>query len=85
MKEIILKNLNFQEYLKYLLTKDGETYDNFKVYELLKALSGDKKNEFLETTFKSQKGNYLLLMTFFAQKKTEEKCNKRYETKKYQK
>ena len=73
LREIILKNLNFQEYFGYLLTKDGETYDNFQVHELLKTLSDNKKNEFLETAFKSQKGNYLLLITFFAQKKIEEK------------
>ena len=73
LKDIISKNLYFPEYFGITITKENDMYDNFKVYELLEKLNGEKKQEFLEYAFESQKGNKLLLITFFAQKKVEEK------------
>jgi hypothetical protein len=74
IREIILKNLYFPDYFGVGVNmKNEELYDNFQVHELLKNLSESKKNEVIKTAFESQKGNYLLLITFFAQKKIEEK------------
>ena len=73
LKEIISKNLYFPEYFGMTITKENDMYDNFQVHELLKELEGEKKQEFLDYAFESQKGNKLLLITFFAQKKVEEK------------
>ena len=74
LREIILKNLYFPDYFGNVQVKDTtELYDNFQVHELLKKLNNEKKKEFLQRAFESQRGNYLLLITFFAQKKIEEK------------
>ena len=72
LKDIILKNLYFPDYFQQVLQKNIELYDKFKVNELLKDLSGNVKEEFLSKAFESQKGNKLLFITFFAQKKIEE-------------
>ena len=72
LKDIILKNLYFPDYFQQVLQKNIELYDKFKVNELLKDLSGNVKEEFLSRAFESQKGNKLLFITFFAQKKIEE-------------
>ena len=72
LKDIILKNLYFPDYFQQVLQKNIELYDKFKVNELLKDLSGNVKEEFLSRSFESQKGNKLLFITFFAQKKIEE-------------
>ena len=72
LKDIILKNLYFPDYFQQVLQKNIELYDKFKVNELLKDLSGNVKEEFLSRAFESQKGNKLLFVTFFAQKKIEE-------------
>ena len=72
LKDIILKNLYFPDYFQQVLQKNIELYDKFKVNELLKDLSGNIKEEFLSRAFESQKGNKLLFVTFFAQKKIEE-------------
>ena len=72
LKDIILKNLYFPDYFQQVLQKNIELYDNFKVNKLLKDLSGNVKEEFLSKAFESQKGNKLLFITFFAQKKIEE-------------
>ena len=72
LKDIILKNLYFPDYFQQVLQKNIELYDKFKVNELLKDLSGNVKAEFLSRAFESQKGNKLLFITFFAQKKIEE-------------
>ena len=69
LKDIILKNLYFPDYFQQVLQKNIELYDNFKVNKLLKDLSGNVKEEFLSRAFESQKGNKLLFITFFAQKK----------------
>ena len=72
LKDIILKNLYFPDYFQQVLQKNIELYDKFKVNELLKDLCGNVKEEFLSRAFESQKGNKLLFITFFAQKKIEE-------------
>jgi hypothetical protein len=72
LKDIILKNLYFPDYFQQVLQKNIELYDKFKVNELLKDLTGNVKEEFLSRAFESQKGNKLLFITFFAQKKIEE-------------
>jgi hypothetical protein len=72
LKNIISKNLNFVEYFPPI-SKYNELYENYKVHELLKDLSDDTKKEILKTAFEGQKGNKLLIITFFAQKKIEEK------------
>ena len=73
LKNIILNNLNFVDYFPQMISKNNELYENYKVHELLKDLSDDTKKEILKTAFEGQKGNKLLIITFFAQKKIEEK------------
>ena len=77
LKDIISKHLNFSEYFE--LGPDFEViddlYDNCQVNILLRNLKAKMKNkkEILDYAFKSQKGNSLLIITFFALKKIEEK------------
>ena len=71
ISEIISKNLNFSDYFDNIKYND-RLYDNFKVSELLRDENLSNKKEILEYAFKSQKGNSLLIITFFAQKKIEE-------------
>ena len=73
LKDIIFKNLYFPKYFSEFTTNDSNIYNNFQVHELLKSLVNQKRNEFIKYAFESQRGNYLLLITFFAQKKIEEK------------
>ena len=73
LKDIIFKNLCFPKYFSEFTTNDSNLYNNFQVHELLKSLVNQKRNEFIKYAFESQRGNYLLLITFFAQKKIEEK------------
>ena len=73
LKDIIIKNLYFLRYFDEFKTNDSDVYNNFQVHELLKKLVNEKRNEFIKYAFESQRGNYLLLISFFAQKKIEEK------------
>ena len=76
LKDIILKNLDFKNYFANLRInqKDEDLYENFQVNEILKNLKEEKViKEFLQFAFDSQRGNQLLIITFFAQKKIEEK------------
>ena len=74
--EIISKNLHFS---KYFYNDNDEVeihddlYDNCKVNEILKNKKLKNLDKILEFCFKSQKGNSLLIITFFAQKKIEQK------------
>ena len=70
IKEIITKNLNFSDYFD---EKEDDLYDNFKVNEILKDENIKNKEEILKYAYESQRGNNLLIITFFAQKKIEEK------------
>ena len=73
--DLIMKHLNFSKYFALPLDFEiyDELYDNFKVDILLRDKSIQNMNEILEYAYKSQKGNALLVITFFAQKKIEEK------------
>ena len=68
--DIISQNLNFSDYFAQM---DDDLYDNYKVSELLKDENIKNKDEIVRSAFDSQKGNKLLIITFFAQKKVEEK------------
>ena len=70
IKKIISDNLSFSEYFDLV---NDELYDNFKVSEILKNENIKNKEEILKYAYESQKGNRLLIITFFAQKKIEEK------------
>ena len=75
LKDIILNNLDFKNYFPNLKInqKEEDLYENFQVHEILKNLKEKKViKEFLEFAFDSQRGNQLLIITFFAQKKVEE-------------
>ena len=73
--DLILRNLNFSSYFD--LPSNFEIYDsyydNLRVDELLQDKNIKNMDKILEYAFKSQKGNSLLIISFFAQKKTEEK------------
>jgi hypothetical protein len=69
IKEIISNNLNFPEYFDEI---HDELYDNFKVSDILKDGNIQNSEEILKYAFESQRGNSLLVITFFAQKKVEE-------------
>ena len=70
LNEIITNNLNFSDYFGEL---DDDLYDNYKVSEILKDENIKNKEEILKYAYETQRGNSLLLITFFAQKKIEEK------------
>ena len=75
IKEVISKKLNFSNY--FVLDEDFEIiddlYDNYKVDVLLSDKNIKNMDDILEFAFKSQKGNSLLIITFYALKKMEEK------------
>jgi len=67
---LIMKNLNFSKYFS-----DLEIYNSFYelgIDELLQDKNFKDLDKILEYAFKSQRGNSLLIITFFAQKKIEE-------------
>jgi len=75
LKDIILKHLNFREYFDHPVDIGhfDYLYDSYQVDKILKDKNIENMDEILEYAFKSQKGNSLLIITFFAQKKIEEK------------
>ena len=75
LKQIISENLNFSDYfdINQFKMKEVDLYDNNQVHEILKGIEKERREEFSKYAFESQRGNYLLLITFFAQKKIEEK------------
>ena len=74
LKEIILEKMNFSIFFERELNEiKDDVYNSFKIDELLKDKNIKNKDEILEYAFKSQRGNQLLIITFFAQKKIEEK------------
>ena len=74
LKEIILEKMNFSLFFETELKEIKEDiYCSFKMDELLKDKSIKNIDEILEFAFKSQRGNQLLIITFLAQKKLEEK------------
>ena len=67
---LIMKNLNFSKYFN-----DFEIYQSFyelRIDEVLQTKNIKDLDKLLEYAFKSQRGNSLLIITFFAQKKIEE-------------
>ena len=70
INQIITNNLDFSDYFGEL---HDDLYDNFKVSEILKDENIKNKEEIVKYAFESQRGNSLLIITFFAQKKIEEK------------
>ena len=74
LKDIINRNMNFSLFFEYELNKIKEDiYDSMKVECLLNDKNIKNKDEILKYAFESQRGNKLLIITFFAQKKIEEK------------
>ena len=83
IKKLIKDNLDFASYfdteescfknmMKQMEVKN-DLYDNFKVDQLLKKLDKKTLEEVLKFAFECQNGNKLLLITFFTQKKIEDK------------
>ena len=73
LKELILDHLYFGNYFDgSVMVDDSGLYETFKVDEILKNLKNQNMNKFLEEIFKTQKGNQLYIISFFAQKKIEE-------------
>ena len=70
IKKIITDNLDFSDYFFELV---DSRYNNFQVSDILRDGNIKNKDEIVQTLFDSQRGNKLLIITFFAQKKIEEK------------
>ena len=76
--QIIASKLKLTDYfnidipLEDLLYKKNDLYNTYQVDKLLKKLNENNNIDILEYLYKSQRGNSLLLITFFAQKKIEE-------------
>ena len=80
IRQLITLNLDFSKYLNKKLdishdfcSYKNELYETFKVDQLLKKLNKDTLKKVLRYSFDSQKGNKLLIITFFTQKKIEDK------------
>ena len=83
LKKLISDNLDFStyfntesEYFKHELKKleiKNDLYDSFKVDKILKKLDKNILEEVLKFAYECQNGNKLLLITFFTQKKIEDK------------
>ena len=69
IRQIISDKLNFSDYFDVL---DNYLYDHCRVSELLKDKNINNIDEIIEYAFQSQKGNSLLIITFFAQKIVDE-------------
>ena len=73
LKEIIYEKMNFSIFFEVELNKMKEDiYNEYKVEEFLSDKNIKNIDEILEYAFQSQRGNQLLIITFFAQKKIEE-------------
>jgi hypothetical protein len=86
LKNILTTRLNISEYFnskkipeiakqnkRYRIESLLELYNSYKVEDVLKNLNKDILNDLLKYIFDSQKGNKLLIITFFTQKKIEDK------------
>ena len=66
--------MNFSLFFEFELNKIKEDiYDSMKIENLLNDKNIKNKDEILKYAFESQRGNKLLIITFFAQKKIDEK------------
>ena len=74
LKKIILEKMNFSIFFEVELNETKEDiYNSLNIDEILKDKNIKNLDEILEYAFTSQRGNQLLIITFFAQKKIEEK------------
>lgn len=74
IKEIIKEKMHFKEFFEVDENPiKKELYESFRVNEILKENKNENMNEILKYAYESQRGNQLLLITFFALKKIEEK------------
>ena len=85
LKNILSKRLNLSEYFnskipeiakqndRYRIESLLELYNSFKVEIVLKNLDKEILDDLLNYIFDSQRGNKLLIITFFTQKKIEDK------------
>ena len=83
IKKLIIDNLDFASYyetespfFKEIMKKmevKNDLYDNFNVDKILKKLDKNILEEVLKYAYECQNGNKLLLITFFTQKKIEDK------------
>ena len=71
--DIIKNNLVFANYFDSNKYEENELYDNFKIDEILKDKKVENIDEILKYAFEHQRGNQLYIVSFFAQKKIEEK------------
>ena len=73
IRAIILEHMHFKDFFeKEEETVKSQLYEQCKVDELLKGKNNANIEEVLKYAYESQKGNQLLLITFFALKKLEE-------------
>ena len=74
INEVILNNMNFKDFFE-----DNEMiywlYKSYRINDILKACKNENENvnEVLKYAYESQRGNQLLLITFYVLKKIEEK------------
>jgi hypothetical protein len=76
INEVILSNMNFKDFFE-----DNEMiywlYKSYRINDILKACKNENENEnvneVLKYAYESQRGNQLLLITFYVLKKIEEK------------
>ena len=74
LKKIILEKMNFSIFFEVELNQiKDDIYNSLNIEEILQDKNIKNLNEILEYAFTSQRGNQLLIITFFAQKKIEEK------------
>lgn len=74
LKKIILEKMNFSIFFERELNEMKEDiYNSMKINEILANKNITNVDEILDYAFSSQRGNQLLIITFFAQKKLEEK------------
>lgn len=75
IKEVILANLHFQDFFEEDENQmKNWLYDSYRVSDMLKVCKEDNESlkEVLKYAYESQRGNQLLLITFYAFKKIEE-------------
>ena len=74
LKKIILEKMNFSIFFERELNEMKEDiYNSMEIDEILANKNITNVDEILDYAFSSQRGNQLLIITFFAQKKLEEK------------
>jgi hypothetical protein len=72
LKELILDKMHFSQFFHNQIIIQT-LYDSFKVDQILESDNLQNQDEILKYAYESQRGNQLLLITFFTLKKMEEK------------